>query len=167
MAVDVGQAAIDSVVAEGQAFVIEAEQVQDRRVQVVDRQDVFDGFETEFVGRAVADSAFDASSGEEGGKAVGIVISALGTFLEHRHTAELGTPHNQRVVEQPSLPHVVNQCRGWLIHDAAVNVVLLSQLLMTVPVQASAAGVGPVEELHEANTFLDQSPREDAVFGVT
>ena len=36
VAVDVGQAAIDSVMAEGQPLVIKAEQVQDRCVQVVD-----------------------------------------------------------------------------------------------------------------------------------
>ena len=45
----VGQAAFDAVVVEAEAFVIEAQQVQDRGVQVVDRGDLLDGGVSEIV----------------------------------------------------------------------------------------------------------------------
>ena len=49
----IGQAEIAAGVAVGELLVIEAQQVQDRGVQVVDVDRVFDGLEAEFVGRAV------------------------------------------------------------------------------------------------------------------
>ena len=53
VAVDVGQAEIAAGVAIGQLLVVEAEQVQDRGVQVVDAGRVLNGLEAEIVGRAV------------------------------------------------------------------------------------------------------------------
>ena len=52
-AVDVGQAEVAAGVAVGELRVVEAEQVQDGGVQVVDVDRVLDGLEAEFVGRAV------------------------------------------------------------------------------------------------------------------
>ena len=43
VAVDVGQTALDAVVVKGEAFVIDAQQVQDRCVHVVRGDRVFDG----------------------------------------------------------------------------------------------------------------------------
>ena len=51
--VHVGQAEVAALVAVGQPLVIEAEQVQDRRLQVVDVDRVLDDVEAEVVGRAV------------------------------------------------------------------------------------------------------------------
>ena len=54
VAVNVGQAVVAAAVAVGQLLVVEAHQVQDRRVQVVDVDLVLDGVPAELVGRAVA-----------------------------------------------------------------------------------------------------------------
>ena len=51
-----GQAEVAAGVAERERFVVEAEQVQDRGVQIVHAHDSFDGRRAEFVGRAVTDS---------------------------------------------------------------------------------------------------------------
>ena len=53
LAVDVGQAEVAAGVAVGELLVVEAEQVQDRGVQVVDVDLVLDGGEAELVGGAV------------------------------------------------------------------------------------------------------------------
>ena len=53
VAVHVGQAEVAAGVAVGELLVVEAEQVQDRGVQVVDVDAVFDGLEAELVGGAV------------------------------------------------------------------------------------------------------------------
>ena len=47
-----------------QAAVVEAEEIEDGGVDVGDVMAVFDGVETELVGDAVRDSAFDAAAGE-------------------------------------------------------------------------------------------------------
>ena len=52
MPCDVGQAEVAALEAEGELQVVEAEQVQDRGLQVVDVDAVFDGVEAELVGRA-------------------------------------------------------------------------------------------------------------------
>ena len=49
MAVDVGQAAVDAVVAEGELGVIDAQQVKDGGVEVVAIGDVVDGLVRPFV----------------------------------------------------------------------------------------------------------------------
>src|ERR1051325_10060402 len=49
---DVGQPKIAALKPEREFFVIEAEQVQDGRVEIVDVDAVFDGVEAEFVGLA-------------------------------------------------------------------------------------------------------------------
>ena len=52
-AVHVGQAEVAAAVAVRQLLVVEAQQVQDRRVQVVDVDPVLDRLEAELVGRPV------------------------------------------------------------------------------------------------------------------
>ena len=61
--VDVGQAEITAAEAECQLFVVEAQQVQHRCVQVVDRADVFDGIHSKIVGGSVNRASFNASTG--------------------------------------------------------------------------------------------------------
>src|SRR4051812_36609864 len=49
IAVDVGETALRAVVIEGQSLVVEAEDVKERGVEVVDGGDVLDGLVAEFV----------------------------------------------------------------------------------------------------------------------
>ena len=55
VAVDVGEPARRAVVVVGEPLVVEAEQVEDRGVEVVDVDDVLDGLVAELVGRAEAE----------------------------------------------------------------------------------------------------------------
>ena len=59
---DIGEAEIAAAVAVGEAFVVEAEQVQHGGVEVVDVDGVVLGAEAEVVGGSVGDAAFDAAS---------------------------------------------------------------------------------------------------------
>jgi hypothetical protein len=65
----VRQAALDAVVIEAEPLVIEAEQVQERGVQVVDCRDVLHRFVAELVDRTETEAAFDAGAGETDGEA--------------------------------------------------------------------------------------------------
>ena len=60
---DVGEAALNAVVVKGELFVVEAEEVEHRGVQVMEGMDVFGRLESEFVGGAMADAGFDAGTG--------------------------------------------------------------------------------------------------------
>ncbi len=61
---DIGQAHVAAAVAERQALIIQTKHVQDRGVQVVHRDRVFNGVHSELVCRAVNRASFDASSGQ-------------------------------------------------------------------------------------------------------
>ena len=62
--VDVSETLFAPLVEVGEPFVIQAHQVQDRGMDVVNMGAVDDRFETEFVSLAVADAAFDSRAGE-------------------------------------------------------------------------------------------------------
>ena len=78
---------------------VEAEQVQDRGVQVVHRADVFDGVHAEFVGRAVDRAPFDSAAGQPDREAFGVMVAAVAAGGVRR-AAELAGPDDQRFVEQ-------------------------------------------------------------------
>ena len=111
---------------DAEVFVVEAEEVEQGGVEVVEGVNVFHGLESEFVGGAMADAGFDAGAGQNGGEAAGIVVAAFGTFLEHRHAAEFGAPEDQSVLQQTALLEVSDQGCCGLIHDRTVDIVLLA-----------------------------------------
>ena len=78
-------------------------------VKVVERVDIFDGLESEFIGGAMADAGLDTGSGQYGGETTGVVVAALGPFLEHRHAAEFSAPEDQSVLQQAALLEVSDQ----------------------------------------------------------
>ena len=75
--VNIRQSEIASSVAERELFVIEAEEMEDGCVQIVDVNFVGDGLETKFVGRTMNHAAFDPAASEPHGKAIGVVIAPI------------------------------------------------------------------------------------------
>ena len=115
---DVGQAEVAAGVAVGELLVVEAEQVQDRRVQVVDVDLVLDRLEAELVGRAVRRGRPSRRRRPATRvKPVVVVVAAVDLAgvragvrqLDRRRAAELAAPDDQRVVEQPALLQVGEQ----------------------------------------------------------
>ncbi len=45
-----------------------------------------------------------------------------------------------------------------------MHVVLILQIVVTIPIQFATAGVGAIEQLHEPYAILDQPAGEDAIF---
>ena len=105
---DIGETALDSVVIKTQALVIEPQQVEHGRVQVVDRADIFDRFVAKFVGSPIAESASDPRSCQPHGEAMRIVIAPAGAFLECGHPAKFGDPRHERFVQQTTSLQVFN-----------------------------------------------------------
>lgn len=76
MTVHIRETAFEAVVVVAEAFVIEAEQVEDGGVEVVNARDIDGGFPAELIGLAVVlGSGLHASAGEDAGEAAGIVIA--------------------------------------------------------------------------------------------
>ena len=69
---------------------------------------VFCGVKSQFVGRSVHGALLDASTGQPDREAVGVMIASVGVFGTGG-ASELGTPDDQRFVEQASLFEVLEQ----------------------------------------------------------
>ena len=106
IAVDVGQAEVAAVVAEGELFVIQAQQVEDGGVEIVMRDAVLDGVHAELVGGAVGDPRLDATARHPHGEAVMVMAAAEGCFCKRlirllkRRATELSGPDDESLVQQ-------------------------------------------------------------------
>src|ERR1700679_2771458 len=93
--------------------------MQDRRVQVVDLDLVFDGVITVVVGGAINRSPLDSAASQPHGESIGIVIAAVGS-LGHRGPAELAAPDDQSALEQTACLQVGEQPRDRFVNGAGV-----------------------------------------------
>src|SRR5262245_36622767 len=77
VAVDVGEPVVAAGVAVGEALVIDAHQMKDGGVQVVNVDLVANGVPAKLVCGAVGDAALDAAAGQPHGKAKWVVVAAV------------------------------------------------------------------------------------------
>ena len=112
-----GQPEVEAQVSEGQLTVIDAELVEDRRLDVMHVDGLFHGMKTEVVGASETHPAPDAAAGHPDGKRLGVVIATLaaiqrGARFDHRGTAKLSAPDDQRVLEHITLLEVGQKRRN-------------------------------------------------------
>ena len=152
----VGQPEVSTGISVGKPCVIEAEQVQDRGVQVMDMHRFFDGLVAEIVGRAVDHASLDAAAGQPDGKAPVIVVATpAGSAVDHldgRRPAELAAAENQRLLEQPALFEVGQQCRDPLIAVPGQVAMVFLDVVVAVPGLRLA-----MVKLDESHAALDQA----------
>ena len=108
LAMHVGQAEVAARVTVCELFMVIADQFHDRGMQIVNVDFVFNGTETEFVGRAVAQTRLHPGPGHPNGKRLVIVIAPVAA-LRVRRAAKLARPHDQRVLQQPARAQVAEQ----------------------------------------------------------
>ena len=147
---DVGETEVAAAVAIGQTLVVEAHQVENGGVQIVDVNASFDGVVAEVVGGAVDVAALDAAARQPHREAVAMMIPAGGPFA-HRRAAKLAAPDHQRVVEQAAGLEVA-QKRG----DGPVALAGMGAVVEDVAVIVPGLVV-PVVDLDDANAALDQA----------
>ena len=122
-AFNVRQPEVAAGVAVGELLVVEAQEVQNRGVQVVDVDAVLDGLEAEVVGRAVDVAAAHAAAGQPHREAVVIVVAAVDLAgvrallrqFDRRRAAELAAPDDERFVQQAALLEIDQQCADRLV----------------------------------------------------
>src|SRR4030095_9780024 len=76
LAGDVRQADVEALELDGEPQVVDAQQMEDGRVQVVYVDDVFDRVVAEFIRCAVGQAAFDAAAAQEHRIAFHVVVAA-------------------------------------------------------------------------------------------
>src|SRR6185369_14000926 len=72
----ISQPIVAALEAVGQLEVVQAEQVENRRVQIVDVNFFLDRVKTEFVGRAQDNAGFDAAAGQPNREAMRVMVAA-------------------------------------------------------------------------------------------
>src|SRR6185437_16005904 len=103
-----GEAFVAAVAGEGESFVVEAEDVEDGGVDVVDVDLILDGVEAELVGRAEGEARLDAAAGHEHAEAVGVMVAAV-LPLGHGGAAEFAAPDDEGPFEQAAALEVLDE----------------------------------------------------------
>jgi hypothetical protein len=150
---DVGEPEVATLSAIDELLVVDAEEGEDRGVQVVDVNDVVYGGIAEFVGFAVRNSSLDAAAGQPDREAFDVMIAAVA--LSHRGPSKLSPPDHQSFVEHAALFQVFDERCGSLIDLGGGP----SDVLLDNPVVIPVAMV----ELDEAHAALGQPPRQEAI----
>lgn len=134
---DVGQSAVNPIVAYGQLFVVDSQQIQNRRVDVVTggRVVAVGRAEAPLVTFAMSHTATDSASSKPVGEHERIVVSAFAALCA-RHPAKLGSPENERVVQHAALLEVENERRRTTCHTAGQGSMVALDILVRVPVAA-------------------------------
>ncbi len=156
---DIGQPIVAARMAEGQPFVIEAEQVKEGGVQVVHVHLVDGGFEAELVGFPVRHASLHSATSHPHRKSMMVMITTILIFRGWG-PAKFTTPDDQRVVQQSALLEVRNQgCDG------------LVDILTQFANLSTMVGVGiprlpiTIIKLNEPHTTLDEASSQQATVG--
>src|SRR4051812_9097110 len=105
LAVNVGEPEVAALEPVGELFVIEAKQMENGGLQIVDMNFVAGNGKPEFVGFAIHEPVLHAAPGEEHGEAVGIMVAAKnfaggGAAFAEGCASEFATPHDEGIIEQ-------------------------------------------------------------------
>ena len=106
-----------------EAFVVDADKVEDGGMEVVDGRESRHRFLSEFVGGAVAEPAFHAGAGHPAGKAMRVVVSATGALLENGMRPNSVTKTTSVSSSSPRA-QVTDQAGDRLVEDGRVDLVL-------------------------------------------
>ena len=140
--------------AEFAPFVIEAEQVQQRRVQIAQRYRVFHDIVAVVVRLAVHDTRLDARARHPRHESIRVVIASA-IALRDRHAAKLATPNDQCVFQHSTLGKIFQQGCNRLVNGCAIPGHATCKKTMMIPI-----GVCNLDETH---TSLCKSPSKKAL----
>ncbi len=156
---DVRESVVPARVAVGQLLVIEAHEMQNGGVEVVNVNGPIDGAEADVVAGAVNHARFYAGAGQPGTKSPGMMFAAfgLGRVVEGR-AAKLGGPNNERIVQQAAFFEIFEQ-RG----DGLIDVPGQGRMGQHVAVSVPVSGGTGVDQFHETHAALHQTPRGETL----
>ena len=110
-AVDVCEPIVAALMTEGEAFVVDAELVQDGGLQIMDVHRLLSDVDTVVIRLAVGDAAAHTAAGQPVGKTVRVMVSTVNLVCEFALTidraAEFATPDDERVLEHAALLEIL------------------------------------------------------------
>ena len=119
----VREAEVAALVAEGEAFVVEAEEIEYCGVEVVGVDSVFSDVEAEVVGLAIDGAGLGAAAGHPHGVGVFVVVAAGGGLgavligtLAQGGAAKFAAPDHEGFIQQAALLEVAHQRGHGLVH---------------------------------------------------
>ncbi len=136
LAVDVGQSILTALIPERESRVVNAAQVKDRRLHIMNMDWVFGNVPSKIVGRSVHVASLDASTGQPPTEGFAEVIAPgrfRGVSLPEGSTSEFTAPYNQCIFQHSAFFQVLDQRgRGRLRVDALLFE-LRKQVGMLIP----------------------------------
>jgi hypothetical protein len=117
----------------GEFGVIEAEEMENGSVEVVDVDFVFDGVEAEFVGFPVVDAAFDAAASHPHREGVGVVVASVVAALDHWSATEFAAENDESVFQHPALLQVFDECAAGLVNVLAIFLETADEAAVLIP----------------------------------
>ena len=165
VAMHVGEPTLQTIVIKGQSLMIQAHQVQERGIEVVEARRMFFGFEPESIAATVTVSFSDACPCQKTGEGVWVVVAPGSISLKKRHAPKLRTPNYESVLEQTPALHISDESSRGLIHDLGLHGMSLGNVAMGIPIRnsISARGITPIEKLNDPNSLLEQTTGKDTI----
>src|SRR6185503_275283 len=121
---DAGEPLVEALEAVAEPLVIEAKQVEERRLEVADVHRILDDVVGEIVRLTVGHAAPDAAAGHPQREAARVVVSPVVLWgelpLAVHGAPELSSPDDQRVLEEPALLEVLDQRPARLVDVPAL-----------------------------------------------
>ena len=109
----ISQAELPALKAISELLVVDAEAMQDGRLEIMHMDGILDNVESKIVRRAVRHTALDASAGHPERECPSVMIAPVVLIaratLRIDRAAEFATPDHERVVQHPALLEVSNE----------------------------------------------------------
>ena len=152
---DIRETVISATMAEGESFVVDAEQRKNRGMQVVHMAFVGLRVVTVVIRRAVGESTLHAAASHEHREAMRIVIASISALCGRRST-ELAAPQHERVFKHAVTFQILNQSRDGFVDLCCVGGVAIAKIAVLIPLVT-------VRALNEAHASLREATREQAL----
>ena len=133
-AVDIGEAAIDPRMTEGEPLMVDAEEPEDRGVEVVAGGHVVGRFPGPLVTLAEGGAGPDPGACQPRHERAAVVVAPHAPLAEG-HPAELGRPDHERVVEEAAAGEVAEKCGRRLVHSPRRRAEFTGDVTVVVPVE--------------------------------
>ena len=161
---NVGQATIDAVMPDGQSCVVDAEQVQNGGVDIVDLcwTASVKRFVAPLIRLTVGHASLDATACEPIRKYIWIVVASLAS-LSAWHAAKFGGPQDYRLLQQAALLQVFQQRRRPDCHSSRQRPMITLDIFMGIPVTPRKTVIVAGPDLDESHSSFQQPASNQAL----
>lgn len=160
---DVGETEVASAVVVGEALVVDAHEVEQRGVEVVEVDFVFGGVPTEVVSCPIDGASLHSATRETQGVAVGVVFSTVCSLTGWR-TTKFAAPNDESIFEKSTGLQVGEEGAHRLVGGASIGAMSFFELSVLVPIEPiSFAAL----DLNEADAAFRKTAGEEAAISKT